>query len=218
MIRQGCRPAGQRVPTGQPDRGSASAVAVCRRLISFFEAGAAASPAPCHGVRHCGRVHVSAILLNEFHLNGVADIGPRLWSKNLAQLSDVRGAGAHQIPDRRLEARISTSISSVGMPRSITQVRLALPDSFDPREEVAQPSCPGVPPRLSYSVAAGRPVLRGLNATNTWHAIRAFVAAVAKAPLAGLRRIAFKVVLRSNRRAGLRSPLRTGSSSVACVG
>ena len=126
-------------------------------------------PAPPHRLllvaasATAGEHHAFVVLLNEFHLNGVADIGPRLRSENPAPV--VRGCPRGVQPDqdtgtRRLpEARISTSISSVGMPRSITQVRLALAVSlsFDPRERSrAASSCPKCSPPSSLYVS-GRP-------------------------------------------------------------
>src|SRR5712671_4281125 len=68
------------------------------------------------------------ILFNQLHLNRIANLCPGPRQEFLLQLAEPRAGCADQVVGWRLfAARISVSTASVGMPRSITQVRPALP-------------------------------------------------------------------------------------------
>src|ERR1700750_2191390 len=92
-----------------------------------------------------------------------------------------------------LHARISASTSSVGMPRSITQVRPTLPywvsiRLMKSRSVVLSAVLPGI-----TSVGQRQAVGRHDQGDDHLNAIRPLVPAITKAPLAGRRRIAFEI-------------------------
>src|ERR1700747_270243 len=67
------------------------------------------------------------ILFHQLHLNRIANLCPGPRQEVLLQLAEPRAGCADQVVGWCLRSRISGSTASVGMPRSITQVRPALP-------------------------------------------------------------------------------------------